>query len=303
MNRPISLCRTLEYIIKSSTIPSQVIVIDQSTDTTLRDENYRIISELGQFVNICYEFQDVPSLTKARNRGLDLAKEEIIVFSDDDVDVQFSTFTSVCNLMKDPQLALIGGFNEGETYKKNSILGYLFLRSSYKKRKFGHVSRGVYGRFPLSDEININTEWAMGFFFVVRKSLVTKWKSRFDENLKFYGYAEDLDFTYGYFQNAKQENLKCIMSRYLTVKHNASSEYRITQFKVTMMEMIHREYIAYKYKNHFSLLALRWANIGTFVYRLIRKDNPLDVLRAMNFIFKNRKSIINGEFYYEKYMN
>ena len=303
MNRPKSLHRTIEYIVKSSTLPSQVIVIDQSTDKISREENYKIVSNLGKVTKIHYEFQGIPCLTKARNRGLELAEEEIIVFSDDDVDVKVSTFATISNLMMDSKLALIGGFNEAEIQTKNSILGYVFLRSSYRKRKFGHVSPGVYGRFPISNATNINTEWAMGFFFVVRKSLVTKWNCKFDENLKYYGYAEDLDFTYGYFLNANKENLNCVMSRSLTVKHNATSEYRTTHFKVTMMEMIHREYIAHKYKEHFSSLSLIWANIGTFIYRLIRRNCPLDVLRAMCFILKNRVSIHNGVFYYEKFMN
>lgn len=303
MNRPQSLKQTISSIVNSSSLPSQIIIIDQSTYQEFRDSNIEIVQKFKDHLDIQYEFQDIPSLTKARNRGLELAQEEIIVFSDDDVDVLDNTFASVYNIMQDPEIALVGGFNQGEIHTNNSFFGYLFCRSSYRKRNLGHVSSGVYGRFPISQDNEVDTEWAMGFFFVVRKSLVEKWQCRFDEKLKFYAYAEDLDFTYGYYLKSQIEHYRCIMSRSLTVKHNASAEYRITQFKVTMMEMIHREYIAYKYKDQFSPFALFWSNIGTFLYRLVKNNNPLDVLRAMRFISRNKSKIIAGELFYNVYMN
>ena len=302
MNRPDSLRQTIIHIAESTCLPSEVIIIDQSTDEILRDETRSVIKEFEYKLNFYYEFQEIPSLTKARNRGLEIAKEEIIVFSDDDVDVRSSTFASVKAIMQDTSIALIGGFNEGDECKKNSFLGYLFLKSSYAKSNKGHVSQVLYGRFPLSEDIDVDTEWAMGFFFVIRKSLVDKWHMQFDENLKFYAYAEDLDFTYGYYLNAYKEHYKCIMSRRLTVMHNVSTEYRLTQHRVTMMEMIHREYIASKYKSKFSPVALLWCNLGTFCFRFINKNRPWDVVKAIWFILRNRNKIIKGDLLYENYM-
>lgn len=302
MNRPSSLARTLGYIAESSYLPTEIIIVDQSSTPEARDATRCVTIEYGTILNINYVYQEISSLTKARNCGLRMAKEEIIVFSDDDVDVRKSTFSEVHRLMQDPTIALVGGFNEGDKMKKVSLLSCLFLKASYRKRHTGHVAAGLYGRFPSSTDIEVPTEWAMGFFFVVRKSLIDKWNVRFDENLKYYAYAEDLDFTYGYYLNAKEENYKCIMSRNLTVRHNVSAEFRTTQFKVTMMEMIHREYIAHKYNDNFSPLSLLWCNWGTFVLRLIKRNRPLDVISAMCFVSRNRKQIHRGNLFYEDYM-
>lgn len=111
----------------------------------------------------------------------------------------------------------------------------LFGMASFRKRSMGHMARACYGVFPSSIGDMTSTEWAMGFFFVVRKSLMEKWHLRFDENLKSYAYAEDLDFTYGYYLKANAEKLRCIMSRKLVVRHNASREYRIPLRKHTFM--------------------------------------------------------------------
>lgn len=302
MNRPESLARTLGYIASSSYLPSEVIIIDQSSIITSREATRSVAFEYEKILNTKYVYQETPSTTKARNSGLKIAREEIIVFSDDDVDVKSTTFDAVHSLMQDSTLALIGGFNEGEQINKMSILSYIFLKASYRKRNKGHVAPGIYGRFPCSTAIEVPTEWAMGFFFVVRKSLIDKWKVKFDENLKYYGYAEDLDFTYGYYLHAKEENYKCIMNRNLTVRHNISTEFRTTQYKVTMMEMIHREYIAYKYKDHFSSISLLWCNLGTFIFRLIKRNRPSDVISAIYFTCRNRKQIHKGNFFYEEYM-
>lgn len=301
MNRPKSLRQTIGHIAESTNIPTEIIVVDQSTDLHLKNETYNVIQSFRNRLNICYDYQNIPSLTKARNRGLQLAGEEIIVFMDDDVDVRSTTFEHVNSLMRDAKISLVGGYNEGELDIKNSGLGYLFGKSSYKKRNYGHVSSGLYGRFPLSKDLNIETEWAMGFFFAIRKSLVDKWKCKFDEKLKYYAYAEDLDFTYGYYLNAQKEGYKCILSRHLIVRHNVSTEYRLTSYKVTMMEMVHREYIAHKYR--FSSLSLLWCNIGTFMYRLLKRNRPMDVISAIIFIQNNRQLIFKGNLLYKEYMH
>lgn len=304
INRPQSLKQTLDYIAKAEMWPSQIIVVDQSPKKQVQIDNKKIISSYEGCLDILYDYQELPSLTRARNRGLELAKEEIIVFSDDDVDVRADTFSNINRMMQDPSLAMIGGFNEGDKKFHNSIMGYLFLRSSFRKRNQGHVSLGMYGKYPLVIGERIVTEWAMGFFFVVRKSLINKWQCHFDENLKFYAYAEDLDFTYGYYLKACKESLNCVMSDLLTVRHNVSKEYRTPKLSVTIMEMVHREYLAYKYRNSIGTqFALWWSNMGTFMFRFLRRECPFDVLAAIKFVTRHRLQIRQGNFMYEKFMN
>lgn len=130
-----------------------------------------------------------------------------------------------------------------------------------------------------------------------------KWNSKFDEKLKYYAYAEDLDFSYCYYLKSKKENYRCIMSDQLTVRHNVSNEYRIPSYKATVMTVLHREYICYKY--HPSLIyrmANAWNNLGMLLFRILRKERPVDYVKALLFLYKYHKDVLIGNFHYDEFM-
>lgn len=299
MNRPESLNRTLKHMAEGNDIPQQIIVIDQSQDKNIRESNKNILNNYPQIQSKIYEFQQIPSLTRARNKGFSHAINEIIVFSDDDVDVNINTFTSLVFLFKDNEIAMIGGINKGEENIKHSKMSYLLGMASYRKRTIGHISRACYGRFPNYVGEKTSTEWAMGFFFAVKKSLMEKWAIRFDEKLSSYAYAEDLDFSYGYYLKACQENLKCIMSRLITVRHNVSNEYRIPKRNHIFMSVLHRYYISNKYKLPMYELHNFCCNLGLFLFKIIKKERPIDILDAQLFYYRHRSDILQGIFHDE----
>lgn len=71
-NRLESLIETIKSIYKSDYVPKQIVIIDQS-EKVYSD---KIKTELKRFNNIeiTYYYQNEPSLTKARNKGIELAK-------------------------------------------------------------------------------------------------------------------------------------------------------------------------------------------------------------------------------------
>lgn len=297
MNRPKSLNRTLKYLVEGTLVPQQVIVVDQSLNKEIRAENELILNNYPQLISKVYKYQQEPSLTKARNYGFSFAENEIVVFLDDDVDVHNDTFEIINNFFeKDSTIALIGGVNEGEENFHPSLISFILGMASYKKRAIGHVSRACYGRFPSLMGEKTPTEWAMGFFFAVRKSLVRKWKIRFDEKLLSYGYAEDLDFSYGYYLKATEERLKCIMSRLVMVKHNVSKEYRIPKRYHTFMSVLHRYYISNKYKMPMYEFYNLWCNLGILLFKILKNEKPKDMFDAQIFYYRHRKSILQGQF-------
>ena len=304
MNRPDSLERTLNVMASSNGLPNQIIVVDQSETIEDRIKNELILRSFeNKFIDVKYVIQNVPSLTKARNNGLAYVANEIVVMSDDDVDVKPDSFAHIHQLFQDETIAMVGGINELDNLAQQSLLGVLFGKSSYRKRYIGHVTKSVYGRFPLHCEETTPSEWAMGFFFVVRKSLTDRWGIRFDEHLQYYAYAEDLDFTYNYYKHAKKEGLKCIISSLLTVRHNVSTEYRIPTKKQTYMVILHRRYICAKHKmGLFAEIACIWCDFGDVLYRALHKQSILNVLSALFFYIKHRSDIKKGEFHYSKFM-
>lgn len=298
MNRPTSLKRTLNSYLHGVDIPSQIVVVDQSENKTDQMDIRNLTEEYSAITEIIYVYQNFPSSTKARNRALEYAKEDIIVYSDDDVDIYEDTMTNVFGLMQDKSLAMIAGLDDN-TSQSSSKVGYILGTKSFINRKIGHVTLSMLGRFPNKVSDVTDTMWAMGFFFVVRKSLLNKWNIQWDEKLTGYAYAEDLDFSYSYYQKAQVENLKCIISSSVHVKHLASQEYRTPSRKSTFMYVLNRAYLSYKHEMGWkSEFAMQWCNIWRLVERMIKKQDAKDMIDAMIYLKRNRQKIIEGIFQY-----
>ena len=300
LNRASSLARTLGFISKSSILPDEVIIIDQSPIDTAEK-----IKELcdSQTLKIKYIHINEQSLTKARNVGLESCENDIVIFMDDDIDIGIDTIKNIKLLFKDNSISLVGGIDSGSPPKKLSLPSLIFFRSSFFKRYKGHVSMAGYGVFPQNPQEKTSTEWAMGFFFAIRKSLAQKWGLKFDENLKYYAYAEDLDFTYRYFLKSREENLKCIMSTAATVLHNVSREYRLQSRQRTFMEICHRRYIMARHGNTvLRQIIMLWSDIGAALMRTKRGEPVSDIFKAIAFAIKYRRDIKKGVFHYDKFM-
>ena len=288
MNRPKTLERTLASYAAGKETPDQIIVVDQSETM---DTRHAVESLCGHF-GAEYLYRDVPSSAAARNAGQRAAKQDIVIFSDDDIDVYPDTLGNVRDIMSREGVALIAGIDDLTGVSRTNI-GYLLGTKSYRKRKIGHVTASVLGRYPDQVQGEIDTEWAMGFFFVVRKSLAEEWNLEWDERLISYAYAEDLDFSWRYCSRARETGLKCVLSDRVRVRHLASREYRIPSRKSTYMYAIHRRYISDK--NHIgSRLAMGWCDFWRIVERAVKRENPGELINAIKAAGRLRKSNYAG---------
>lgn len=301
MNRPLSLRRTLEGYLRAEKIPDHVVVVDQSEKETDQIENKKILQTYADKIKTTYVFQEKPSLTKARNTAVSLVEEEILVFSDDDVEVKKDTLLNVVKIMDDSKISMIAGWDELTPVSKSPI-GYLVGTKSFVKRKTGHVTRSMLGRFPDEYEGRHLTEWAMGYFFVVRKSLLDKWKLKWDEKLTSYAYAEDLDFSYSYYKKSKAEDKKCILDDKIVVAHLASKEYRIPSRKHIFMYIINRAYLLYKHDmGNIAEILMEWCNFCFLIRSKISKENYGDYRDAIKCYKRVKQRLKCGELLAEFY--
>ncbi|MBQ3417885.1 MAG: glycosyltransferase family 2 protein [Ruminococcus sp.] len=300
MNRLETLVETIHSLKQSSVFPEEVIVLDQSTIEETA-ESIRALTEKSG-INIRYYHLDHPSLTHARNVGLQYANNDILIYMDDDVSVEKDTFQNICHMMEDKSIALIGGLDL-LSGKGTNPFGYLFaFKSLFRKRYGGYVTSAMYGRYRSGFTDRVKTEWAMGYFFVIRKSLVERWDLEWDERFISYGYPEDLDFSYRYAKKAESESLSCVLDPAVSVAHRVSQEWRETKKAVTYMKIVNREYLTYKFEwPFFSRMVTRWSNFGLFVQRCIHRDRPMDVIKAQWFCDKYRHDIKKGIFHTELY--
>lgn len=301
LNRPDSLRNTLRSFICGSNVPSEFVIVDQSTDDRLRVKTKEYIDEFKNNIHFVYLFLDKPSSTKARNAGIEKASNEIIVFSDDDVELHKNTIEKLYNIIAQKNISMVGALDDNTIYH-DSWIGYISGIKSIRKRNKGNVSGAFFGRYPyIPSNAIVSTEWCMGYFFAVKKSLINKWGIRFDENLTSYAYAEDLDFSYGYYKQSRREGYKCLLSGSVSVRHLVSKEYRIPSVKATNMLVLHRYYLIHKYNlGLLSLIQATYANLWITIERAFKKEKPFDVIRAVVIYISNKKAIDNGNI--EKYL-
>ena len=303
MNRPESLERTLKCLLEGKSIPNQVVIVDQSQTQEMRNANRCVLQQFDMNSDFfTYEYQQVPSLTKARNLGMSKIVNEIVVFADDDVDVNTDTLKNVYSIMQNKYIAMVAGIDEF-TQSSATNIGYLLGTKSYNKRDIGHVTLSMLGRYPDNVEKQTETEWAMGYFFVVRKSLIDKWNCRWDENLTSYAYAEDLDFSYTYYKQAKSEGYRCILDPSVKVKHLATKEYRIPGAKSIYMYVVNRLYLSHKHHmGYVGLVACSWCNFWRLIQSIISHQNAKIYAKAILCSYRYRKSIYSGNLDYDKFM-
>ena len=303
MNRSESLDRTLRGFFEGECTPNQIVIIDQSQTQKKRDKNQEVVRNYYDFCNKqVYEYQKVPSLTKARNLGISKVENEIVVFADDDIDVNVETLKNVYAIMQDEKIAMIAGIDE-LTSSSSTNIGYILGTKSYSKRNMGHVTLSMLGRYPDNIQKQTETQWAQGYFFVVRKSLMDKWNCHWDENLTSYAYAEDLDFSFGYYKHAHAEGLKCVLDPLVKVKHLATKEYRIPSTKSIYMYVINRAYLSHKHgMGIIGFLASCWCNLWRLVQSIVLHQDFRTMACAIWCSFKNRKDIYIGNLDYDKFM-
>ena len=295
--RPAAVRRTIESYLAQDMLPSEIIIVDQSENDEVR-EAVCSLTQTALPVALVYIHSEKPSSTAARNIALRAAQNDLCVFSDDDVDLLPHTFSETVSVMSDPGVAMAAGIDVNTIRQNGShsahLLRYIALFSSFRKRHKGHVTASMLGVYPDTVRGQVETEWAMGYYFAIRKSLAggIEW----DETLWGYAYSEDLDFSHRYYLAAKQAGKRCVLCDRIAVDHLASKEYRIATNKNTILFVCNREYFSYKWKKSFlSRLACRWTNFVILLQRIAQKDHPQQMRDAMRICRKNRRSIRRGD--------
>jgi Predicted glycosyltransferases len=279
-------------------IPSQIVIVDQSTEQKNREQIKYLVESYKTVIQIIYLYQELPSLTKARNNAIKEAVYDIIICSDDDIDVYNDTLHNLFTLAQNPQIAMMAAIDIN-SLKKSSYLSYLCGTKSFKNRKIGHVTLSMLGRYPDKIIGEIETQWAMGYFFVIRKSLIETWKLSWDEKLTGYAYAEDLDFSYRYYNKAKENGMRCILSDKIRVSHLVSNEYRTPSKTSTYMYVINRAYLSYKHHMGLkSLFAMGWCDFWKLIQRILKNENIIDLISAKKYNKMLKKLDYQGKMYY-----
>ena len=146
----------------------EVLVIDNgSTDNTKQ----AAMSFQQKSGNIRYFFDPTPGLHVGRHLGMRMAKSDILVYADDDIEALPSWLKAIGESFQDPEVALVGGKNLPKFESKPPGWILKMWEKSHNGKKM---------IYPLSiidlgnDNLEISPFLVFGCNFAVRKSLLLK---------------------------------------------------------------------------------------------------------------------------------
>lgn len=300
INRHVTLVQTVQSLCKGESKPKEIIIIDQSIVAIN-------INEFGKQngVHILIEHPTIASSTHSRNIGIEKAKEDILLFCDDDILVDERTLTKLYAGISNSDTALVAAihYRDNAIYegpKKHRVIkdiGGTFLGLKKFWRKDGYVVKSnMRGRYATGIDTPTSTEWAMGYFFCIKKSLLKGLNHWFDEHLIKYAYAEDLDFTYRYCLEANKHGLKTVVDPSVFVNHLTSREWRIPKQMEVNYIFANRRYLSWKlFPSRKDYRAAMWVFDHLYLLTQFRKkEYAKEIISALKLCSKNKSLIREG---------
>ena len=278
--RAASLEATLESILRQGDAVREVIIVSQSEDET-HEVIARMMTRLGLGTNQLRLLRlAAPSSTAARNAGITASTGDWIIFSDDDViwpDDLIVRLTAKLSAASDIAMLAARDLSRAEASLSAAQrwFGAFFLVNTWSALTEGRILPSIQGRYPWPIRGDVPTEWAMGYWFAVRRDHLSAHGLRFDERLTRYAYAEDLLFSVQCARAAQRSGLRSVLSEDIAVRHLATDEWRTSARHVDLSSVWNRIFIASQlYAGAafwFRLLAIGWSMVHQVISRLIRR--------------------------------
>jgi GT2 family glycosyltransferase len=191
MRREQILDATLESLQRCEPPPSEVIVIDADPEGSSRP----IVTSFEKQVSPAVHYLvSKPSLTRQRNLGIDDATGDIVVFLDDDVEIEPDLFACLAEVYRDPSvIGATGRVIEPEAGRRGGPHSG-FRRLLPGGGPEGGFTRYGYPRYLTDLDRARSVEFMPGCFMSARREAAAG--VRFDESMGGYALAEDEDFSY-----------------------------------------------------------------------------------------------------------
>ena len=196
-NRPEPIRETLASLNRQTTLPTMGIMVDSSDGTQTEEIVARLKPSL-QFP-VLYRHTEIKSAAKQRNLGADLASSDILLFMDDDLDLEPGCIAELLNVFENDPQQQIGGVSAtitNQTYSDPKGFNRLLLgcclgqwHGSYAGRLLGPAVNFLPEDLP--DTVQ-ETEWLPSTCTAYRREAFLQ--HRFSE-FEGYSFAEDVDIS------------------------------------------------------------------------------------------------------------
>jgi glycosyltransferase involved in cell wall biosynthesis len=266
--------RCLDSIVVQTTLPKEVIVVDDSENDEVKnliEQKKEKFKQKGIDLRYIRNKRE-RGLTIARNIGVENATGDVILFLDSDVILDKEYIREILKVYKEkPNTLGVQGLICTDRKAKRKLSKFIeaFNKVFYiqldEKNKFRLLpSLGV--SFPsVVDEI-INCEWLSGANQSYRREILKEF--RWDENLKRYSQGEDLDLPYRIFKKYPDS---LFMTPHAKLVHNEAEEGRPQKRELIYMDIIYLTYLFYKNidQNLKNKLIYIWSWIGRTMFGIV----------------------------------
>jgi len=200
-NRNEILCKTISNILSYKHQFNELIIVDQTKEHEPQTKFF--LDNLINSNKIKYFFVDYPNLPNARNVGINNSTGDIIIFFDDDVEINKNTIPSHLSCFSEPEVGCVTGkvsiintnknqnivlVSSGNTKKNIKTFLFFFLR-----KKVSYVGRfGVLSNF--SSEKTLPADTCIGCNMSFRKDVLIEC-GLFDSNYTGNAVREDTDIS------------------------------------------------------------------------------------------------------------
>lgn len=194
--RPGPLRAALESLFRQQRLADETIIIDDSEDA----QSQRVVDEFRHDSRAGFVYErrtGERGLTSARNRAIDLASGDVVVFLDDDVVLDSGYLDAIERFyVERPTARGVQGHWGPPSTAASGFARWLsrgFCLFHYEDPG-GRVLSSGNATYPLRPRQPLEVEWLSGCNQSYRRGVFDEF--RFDEKLTRYGFGEDLDFSY-----------------------------------------------------------------------------------------------------------
>ncbi len=300
-NRPKELEEFIQSLLKQTVKPSELIVVD---DGEL--ESIPLVKQLAiAGIDTIHTNKSIPGLTESRNKGISLAKGDIILFFDDDVILHPDYLEEILKVYTSVPYAQIGGVggmmintpSRGLFTVVRKIIEIVFLNSWLKE---GHILKSGFftdlqeQEYPLQETIEV--DYLPGCAMSYRKEIFSEFS--FTAKYRDYGFGEDKDFS---FQVSKK--YKLFIQKSACLKHLESREMRPDK-KLYGKKYVLGRYLLFKKRvqnSAWQQILFFYALTGYTIIRILTltispsKENAthlVGIFQAVRDIFTGKVSIL-----------
>lgn len=187
--RPAVLRETLASVARCDPRPAEIVVVDGDESRSAE----AVVGELGSEIPVRYAASR-PGLTLQRNLGLELAEGDVVVFVDDDTDVEPGLFGALAEGYRDASVVGVTGRVVDRDLRRFGNMRSRWRRVLPGGGREGSLTRFGYPRRVQDETREHDVEYMLGGLMSARVEPARR--VRFDERLRGYGLLEDEDFSY-----------------------------------------------------------------------------------------------------------